>query len=442
MSLSQATKYLPSVSEKERGYVTLYNAMYMREFQRADSLAIRYAARYPDDSQVVFALAKASWLADSTAAMFRALERVLEIDPTFAIAYNELAYSYTYRGEYARAVSTIKKRLSLQRDVSDAYDSGVEVYVQSGLFDEARDLCEKGLQKDSTWTGLLSWEATIALFQGDGASARSIIERLPDAERNRDLCYLDVHEGRYRDAIARMEMWLRSAQSQNRMRAQVFALLDLGRINTARGNYPSAVDEFGKAVTLSSAAYPPSANPIPVMAAYNVGVALVREGDVAGALSQAATLRTLILKGQDVKFYMNFYHMLLAEVYLNQGNGAAARSELDSVSMLVQGGMPHGRAIVAATLAAEGMPDSAIHAYELSMNKTSGKYFSGFCEFIMERSRTYYRLGRVYEQEGNIGKAREYYTKAIAQWKNADADLPELIDARKRLRSLQRGPSS
>jgi tetratricopeptide (TPR) repeat protein/TolB-like protein len=442
-SLNQATKYLSSASEKERQYITLYQAMYSRDFQRADSLAILYAARNPDDAQAAFALGKASWLADSSASMFRAFERVLEIDPTFAIAYNELAYSCTYRGEYARAVSTIKKRLALQHDVIDAYDSGVEVYVQSGLFDEARNLCEQALQHDSTWSGFLGWEATIALFQGDGVRARSIIERLPshdtqaDAEKDRELCYMDVHEGRYRDAVARMERWLHFAQAENRTRARMFALLDLGRINTARGNYRSAVEDFRKAVTLSAEAYPPSANPMPVMAAYNTGVALVREGDVTGALSQAAMLQTLILKGQDVSFYTNFYHMLLAEVYLRRGNNEAARSELDSVSALVQEAMPHGRALAAAILAARGMTDSAIHAYELSMNKTSGRYFSGYCEFILERSRTFYRLGRVYEQEGNIGKAREYYTKAIAQWKNADADLPELIDARRRLRGMQ-----
>ena len=52
--------------------------------------------------------------------------------------------------------------------------------------------------------------------------------------------------------------------------------------------------------------------------------------------------------------------------------------------------------------------------------------------------RSFYLLGKIYEQTGDRNLALKYYTKFLEMWKNADEDLPELIDAQKRLDSLQK----
>ena len=49
---------------------------------------------------------------------------------------------------------------------------------------------------------------------------------------------------------------------------------------------------------------------------------------------------------------------------------------------------------------------------------------------------THYRLGRLYEQKGDMDKAREYYGKFLHIWREADQDLPPLNDARRRLSTL------
>jgi len=47
-----------------------------------------------------------------------------------------------------------------------------------------------------------------------------------------------------------------------------------------------------------------------------------------------------------------------------------------------------------------------------------------------------YLLGKVYQQKGEYKLARNNYKKFLEIWKNADEDLPELIDAKKRLAKL------
>jgi tetratricopeptide (TPR) repeat protein len=82
-----------------------------------------------------------------------------------------------------------------------------------------------------------------------------------------------------------------------------------------------------------------------------------------------------------------------------------------------------------------GVPDSAILAFEhfLSLpalplaTEMHPTYLAG----------TYKRLGELYEQQGNAGKALEYYGKFVALWKNADPDLqPRVADVRRRIARL------
>lgn len=49
-----------------------------------------------------------------------------------------------------------------------------------------------------------------------------------------------------------------------------------------------------------------------------------------------------------------------------------------------------------------------------------------------------YELGKVHEQMGRNGEAMNDYLGFLAAWAKADADLPELLDARSRLLNLQK----
>ncbi len=54
----------------------------------------------------------------------------------------------------------------------------------------------------------------------------------------------------------------------------------------------------------------------------------------------------------------------------------------------------------------------------------------------MTYPKTFYLLGKIYVKKGDINLAVENYEKLLDIWIDADKDLPDLLDAKKRLARL------
>ena len=62
-------------------------------------------------------------------------------------------------------------------------------------------------------------------------------------------------------------------------------------------------------------------------------------------------------------------------------------------------------------------------------------YYSRHHSFIYPQS--FHLLGKIYEKKGDTQLAIEKYEKFLDLWKDADKDLSDLIDAKKRLAKLK-----
>jgi eukaryotic-like serine/threonine-protein kinase len=87
-----------------------------------------------------------------------------------------------------------------------------------------------------------------------------------------------------------------------------------------------------------------------------------------------------------------------------------------------------------------GERDSALAVYERAVNTP------GFEHLLVEGvmlGPTYKRLGELYEERGQLDKAREYYGRLLQLWRNADQELQPMVqDVKQRLVRLTREPAS
>jgi cytochrome c-type biogenesis protein CcmH/NrfG len=71
--------------------------------------------------------------------------------------------------------------------------------------------------------------------------------------------------------------------------------------------------------------------------------------------------------------------------------------------------------------------------YERLVSLTAGRLFFGDID-----AKSLYMLGKIAEKQGDTGRAIENYRKFLDFWKDADAGLYEVEDARKRLEGLKK----
>ncbi|MFX0206262.1 MAG: tol-pal system YbgF family protein [Candidatus Hodarchaeota archaeon] len=80
--------------------------------------------------------------------------------------------------------------------------------------------------------------------------------------------------------------------------------------------------------------------------------------------------------------------------------------------------------------------DEAKEQYEKIISLTVDRIYYGDIY-----AKSFYMLGKIYEQKGWKGKAIEHYSKFLMLWKDADPGIAEVEDARERLVGLKRqGP--
>jgi tetratricopeptide (TPR) repeat protein len=132
------------------------------------------------------------------------------------------------------------------------------------------------------------------------------------------------------------------------------------------------------------------------------GIIELDKGDLAKAIDLLARAKSLLwfetwhtVIPRTREFHA-FYMEPLALAYFRSGDLERARQEYEAITRLTTGRLAYGD----------------IYA------------------------RSFYQLGRIYEQMGKTRQARANYRKFLDLWKDADPGLPEVEDAKKRLAAL------
>ena len=137
---------------------------------------------------------------------------------------------------------------------------------------------------------------------------------------------------------------------------------------------------------------------------------------------------------EELPIHRRLYFHLLGLMEKKKGNWNKAIEYLEeSLALYPSTGMYIAEILdaLADTYHKSGDLDNALRCYEKTTPLNIRLVYDGHIY-----ARSLYRMGNIYEEKGWTGKAIESYEKFLELWKDADPDLPEVLDAKKRLAAL------
>ena len=355
--------------------------MYLKALEIDENYALAYAGLSLCYSQLISRGwdENASWLNKAEEAALRALG----IDHRLAQAHFAIGFVYEMKEEWDKEEGAMRRVLLSDPNHAHAHDSLGDVYYHRDQLDEA----------------MSEYQAAVRL---DPFHPRALIQLAATYEK----------AGQYHAAIAQL---LRTAEM---LPDFDWTRIYLGDLHHSRGNYEEALLAYQRALAI---------DPANIDAKVGLGLTYAAVGRFEEGEQIAEQLRDAKKKPQEQTFD---YLFLVAMLHRARGDHEKAITSLGKAMSIAR--RRYYRVCMGAlaeTYALLGDRDNAIAYYRnaLDSEKYSSPYMIQF----------HYRLGLLYEEQQEFQAAKDAYRRFLNYWKDADADLFILADARSRLGALE-----
>jgi serine/threonine protein kinase/Flp pilus assembly protein TadD len=411
-----------------------------------------------------------------------AYTNLLDLYPDDTTARHNLALIYNSIEDLDRAIEHYEKCMKDQAEFVGTYFSIADVYMMKGQYDKAEEILRDYLENVSNnflihqnlvfnyichrqiHIAQAELEIAIPLAPNDSqifylkGVYNTLIENFVDAEKEyRNAMedkepagpYLGYHgvanlstiQGRYRDSIAQLRNIISFAQKINTPWVESQARSILGYRLIAMNRSQEALRELDKAWDLGAEGH---RQDLQRLALHYKGLAYLGMRSRSRAQRTAEELKTAI-EGWAHQKEIRRYHHLIGMIELDQKKFPEAIEHLEKALALLpfestiwtEGHVINNHALYMDSLAQayyrSGDLENAVEYYEKIKMLTTGRlYFSGIY------AKSFYTLGRIYQQMGDKTKAENNYNKFLALWFNADSNISEVSDAQRRLTGLNR----
>jgi serine/threonine protein kinase/Tfp pilus assembly protein PilF len=456
-AFTKAKELSGRASKKERMYIEASYADTMEQnLDKRFRILRQMAKEFPLEKRVHHLLASHYRVRKLFYQAIEEYNRVLELDPEYGWAMNELAYMYTDVEDYQKAYEYFRKYGALYPGDANPIDSLGELYFRMGKIDKtiSQYKAALGVRPDFYYA---YWELAYvyALLEDYPETMKWIaqfIDRAPSigtkAEGHQWKGFYLFWQGRLNDALAQAgvldelaaeagsELWKAEAC---RLRGWVY--LEKGEFDKAREYFEKSLktirehqSEFVPA-QLSYSLYTPERIPT-LMATYTfaIGLAYVMEGNIQAARERLEDM------GELVPHYSELLH---AELLLAEGEFEKAITVCEKCH---HGSIPYMSdtdGMLAYNL--PPLKDVEARAYEMkgALEQAQSQYeaLSRFDPDSRDRRlihpKYHLRLAGIYEKLGHKAKAVEACKSFLTVMKQADPGHPDLDAARRSLEKLE-----
>jgi len=363
--------------------------------------------------------------------------------------YTGLSFVYKVKGLYDKAIEPLEYYLNniSDNDSDNAYLHYLLAlnYTCQGKLDLALFEVDKALALKSSDFNYFMLKGDVFHFKGELSRAEDEYQRLFEMEAQIShamsfgkLATLYVLQGRFEEAKRNCRQVIEIGDKIKEKGWSASFIAYLGYLYLKSGNPAEALKKFEEGKRLAAEVNNSMWQRVNLCLK---GQACLAMDSIDKAQDVAQELKEMIQKGQNRKLIREYDH-LAGMIELEKENYPQAiqyfkealsllPSQYHSISGINN---EHGVYLDSLALAyyRTGELDKAKEEYERITRLTTGRLYYGDIY-----AKSFYMLGKIYEEKGWEGKAIEQYEKFLDLWKNADPGFFEIDDARQRLTGLK-----
>ncbi len=433
--IKRAVRYSDKVSHRERLMIKSREAQYAGDGELALAILIECGILFPEDkiAQISLGIMRLQRREFHTARV--RFEEALRLDPLYKKALNQLAYTYNGLGDFDNAIKTLDRYQSIAPEEVNPYDSRAEILALNGFTVEAIAAYRQALEINPDFYASKLGLGHMLVLTGQYDLAAETYRSLESSTEPRVRAaaryhqhYIPLRQGKYLEALEALDKALeddiedRGVEDTKVRQEDVFRRK--AHLFAAQGLPLKALAATREAIRLHLDRKPDEKG---AYQCRNVQF-LAESGQLGSADSASQKLLEDIERGK--ADFVVFW----------QGRAAIARASgdydgaLDYYRKAAQYnlGFPAQFALGRACYES-GEIKEAIGIFEKLLLVRSERQLDAGAEAV----RCHYYLGLSHEQEEQFEKAVVHYETFLDILRNADAGLPFVDDARRRVAKLK-----
>jgi len=458
-TLEKAMAFSDRTSEKDRLYLEGAYALFIKgDREKFQMLMKEIIRKYPKEKWALHNLGDSYYMSGDYVGACDQFKKWLELDPQDTFAINHLLMATNPQRDFKKALEYVKMREAIAPPDTSSLHWQADLYQRMGQLDKAIAKHKEALAIDPGFVlsaNLLS--RLYALKEEYGESVRwanEFVSRAPSTAQKSD-AYLSrgfylYWSGGFKKALNDFTQAEKMAEEVENWRGKLTAAEWEGITCVALGEVELSRKCFDNTVRIAEEHFPKEVPINKAFAAFWMGNLAIKQGRIDQAKARLSELESFLPKvDKDTQDVLDFWHDLLqGEVFLAEGFLDAA---LPISQKTCQPGSPSYddsmfyMDLLARVYAKRGEASKAISEYERLLKPlvSTEVTVSGYERRVQPivavglifiiHPLYHYRLAILYERAGEVAKAKVQYKRFIDLWKDADPEVPEFVDAKKRL---------
>jgi len=451
----RAKRFSNKATEKEKLYIEAVNFREIESgLQLNADLVKELTKKYPKEKRFLYDMSRYYSTYDSA---IYALNKALQLDPNYGSAINGLAYLYMNLEDFEKSIHYFNKYATISPGDANPLNSIAELYLRMGKLDEALTKYKETLEVKAdffvsywqigyiyalteNYTDAKKWIdkfVTVAPTPGIKAEAYWWKGFYNFWIGNIDQSFIDFNKAQELANSVGNKMW------------KAYADWVIGWIYYEQGKFDQSRKYFKKIFDFFFKFSPGFFYGNTMGYKYHMGYVDLAQGKVDSTKAKLSDVLILIPKmaPSQQNWFKYHYDLLYAEVLLLERKPEEAIAVMNKITYkytlkvslgtiyTVNINLPLLKIedVLARAYYTTGQLDKSIAEYERLIKPYP---INPELAFIYPKHR--YRLAKLYEEKGWTNKAIKEYKKFLEIWKDADEDLPELVDAKARLVRLQK----